>query len=751
MKHKDLDARIINSANFYCYVADKDTYDIIYVNKPMQKVLEPFVGEGFDFIGHKCYKIFQNLDAPCPHCENPNLSADTHIFRQMFVELTQRNYIIIDSLIEIDGKLQRLTIAHDNSCEHPTTKTTQDELYFLQHANEFLALLDATPLCMNLLNTSKQTRICNQKVLDTFNLPDRKAYSENFYKLSPKFQPDGRTSEEAAMDYIKQASENGHIKFKWLHCDLDGNEIPTELELKKLDLLDEENQPYLACYFKDLRSELAGTEEDDWSDGYFHDTISSKTLFKSIADMVEGWYFALDLRTSNIQFFGKGKEILHLPSEKVLYPDSFDIKNIVHEDDIAYFYEVYNDIIKGRTRTWEVRYCLPSGEYKYFRTIYKIIHDDKMKPIYCVGRTFDVHDEKMLEVLSQTDHLTNCYNKATSESLIRSLLHKNLKSSHALFIFDIDNFKSINDTLGHQAGDIVLEQLVKNLQLHFRDNDIIGRMGGDEFVIFLKNISDIDAIAAKAEKIALAFKKVKINNKIKQSVTGSVGIALYPSDGKDYEELYSSADKALYQAKIKGKNCYTFFADNNFKNQKISHTLENADRVVNTYIDSDFVNNVFDIMYKAKDLNSSMHEVLQYISEKFSVQRVYTYEIQADKETYKLTYEYHQEDYSPSDHALNEISKTSFLELFSELTRMGMLLINDIDVIENKMLYDSLQIQKVKNVLLLQVKGETLPEIVLGLDDCVSYREWDEKQINSLRYLVKLLSIFLVFARKNIQ
>ncbi len=749
LKANNLDSLVISNANFLCYIADKESYDIIYVNPPLKKILEPAYGSDFNYIGKKCYKIFQNLDKPCPHCENENLKPEQFIHRQMFVELTQKNYILVDSLIELEEKFQRLTIAYDYSTEHPTAKNTQDEMFLLKNSKEFLALLDATPICMNLLNMSTQARICNQKVLDIFKLPNRQAYSEQFYELSPKYQPDGRTSEEAANDYIQQAREKGYIKFMWLHCDLEGNEIPTELELKRLDLLDEEGQPYFACYFKDLRSEFAGVEEEI-TDGYFYDTISTKTLFKTVADMIEGWYFSYDLRSLNIQFYGKGKEILSLPSEKRLYPEGFNIEALVHKDDLDLFYKHLELIKQGHEEAWEVRFLLPTGEYRYFRTIYKIINDHEQKPIFCLGRTYDVHEKKMLEVLSQTDLLTNCLNKITTENLVKNIIDKNKNASHAMFIFDIDNFKIINDTLGHQIGDIALIEIAKHLHTYFRDGDIIGRIGGDEFIVFLKNIDDIEIIISKAEIISAAFRKTYLGEDFSHKLSGSIGIALYPNDGTSYEELYSAADKALYQSKIKGKNCFTFYSENNIQKLTATNTLENADRIVNTYIDSDVVNTVFDIMYKAQNISHTMEEILKFISEKFSVHRAYIFEITEDRNTYKHTYEYCKEGHSPSDEALSEITRESFSDFFDLLSQRGIIFYNDYELKEIDLIYQSLQKQKVKSFLLLQVKGEKYPEIVLGLDDCEKHRVWNEKHINSLRYLVKLLTIFLLFSKKNI-
>ncbi len=436
-----------------------------------------------------------------------------------------------------------------------------DTLYSDAHVKEILALLDATPLCMNLVDYRNQPSFCNKQVLKTFGLSSRDEYGELFHKLSPLRQPDGKLSSEAALAYIEQARRDGMAKFNWLHCDLEGNEIPSEIRIKRLDILDSTNQPYLATYVKDLRSEIAGIEDNDWTDGYFLDIISEKILFRSIADMASGWYFAIDLRTSNLQYFGKGREKLNLPTTKLKFPDDIKINNTIYEDDLHLLDSLNKAIRSGVDRPFELRFILPSDEVRYFRIIYKTIFDKERKPLFAIGRTYDVHEEKMLEILSQKDLLTSCYNKITAEKLIVNILQKYKNSKHAFFIFDIDNFKNINDTYGHQIGDKVLEELAKNLQAHFRDVDIIGRVGGDEFIIFLKDIDNINIIKSKAEMIALAFNKTYIGHEKNQKVSGSIGIALYPSDGKNYKELYACADKALYQSKAKGKDCFSFFSE----------------------------------------------------------------------------------------------------------------------------------------------------------------------------------------------
>ncbi|MBP3271618.1 MAG: GGDEF domain-containing protein, partial [Ruminococcus sp.] len=123
----------------------------------------------------------------------------------------------------------------------------------------------------------------------------------------------------------------------------------------------------------------------------------------------------------------------------------------------------------------------------------------------------------------------------------------------ARVIIDIDDFKSVNDTLGHAQGDRVLEKMGSILRTTFTDNDYIGRIGGDEFCVLVNTRSDSEEIFADM----LIKQCEELRRKVKESGTGisvSIGTALFPRNGKDFETLYAACDKALYSSKKSGKN-----------------------------------------------------------------------------------------------------------------------------------------------------------------------------------------------------
>ncbi|MGI6085119.1 MAG: GGDEF domain-containing protein [Acetivibrionales bacterium] len=163
-------------------------------------------------------------------------------------------------------------------------------------------------------------------------------------------------------------------------------------------------------------------------------------------------------------------------------------------------------------------------------------------------------NRKLLEK-SKTDSMTGLFIKSAILEKLTNFIDRSPKSTLSLLMFDIDHFKHINDTMGHQIGDQCIRSLAGHIQTSFRKDDILGRYGGDEFIVLLP-----DTTAVKAFLIADRFREL-IQTKSNPSITISVGISNFPSDGKTVNELIDAADKALYTSKEKGRNIVTLFSN----------------------------------------------------------------------------------------------------------------------------------------------------------------------------------------------
>ena len=164
------------------------------------------------------------------------------------------------------------------------------------------------------------------------------------------------------------------------------------------------------------------------------------------------------------------------------------------------------------------------------------------------------------QLASEVDKLTKLYNKTTTENICKLKLKEydlleQPRPIMAFFMIDLDHFKRVNDTLGHQFGDKILVEFSKKIRRIFRPNDCVGRFGGDEFIVIVENLPSTDVVARKAETIKKIAAELTIDG-IDAGVTASIGIAIVPPEGTDYDTLFKTADEALYRVKYMGRNDY---------------------------------------------------------------------------------------------------------------------------------------------------------------------------------------------------
>ncbi len=189
--------------------------------------------------------------------------------------------------------------------------------------------------------------------------------------------------------------------------------------------------------------------------------------------------------------------------------------------------------------------------------------------------------KKELEDKADTDLLTGLNNKLATERKIKEYMANHPDTQSMLFIFDVDNFKKVNDTMGHAFGDEVLRSLGKQIGGIFRATDIVGRVGGDEFMVFLKGITTEENILKEAEKVESFFKSFQAGEYVKYKATASIGVAIYPQEGADFETLYKAADQGLYKAKKRGKNQLAFYRERNVDGEEKEESPETENAAAN--------------------------------------------------------------------------------------------------------------------------------------------------------------------------
>ena len=200
---------------------------------------------------------------------------------------------------------------------------------------------------------------------------------------------------------------------------------------------------------------------------------------------------------------------------------------------------------------WVESMCIPSYD-----------KNDQMVGALGINRdiTGRVLESERLQYLAHYDQLTKVPNRYLLLEIIKHLISQSQrnKNSFALFYIDLDKFKAINDTKGHAFGDQVLVEAALRLNQSIRNSDTVARVGGDEFVVLLENISSKNEISEMAVSLIKELNKPFIISGEEFEISCSVGIAIYPDQGATTDALFAAADTAMYKAKEKGRSTYSF-------------------------------------------------------------------------------------------------------------------------------------------------------------------------------------------------
>ena len=276
--------------------------------------------------------------------------------------------------------------------------------------------------------------------------------------------------------------------------------------------------------------------------------------------------FEMDLKECVCPFFENAEGVFHTSGEKIIAqinnlkcadPRNFweaCLRLFCHEEDVGVGRDGLEQVLAGKKAFYHARIKASPARCIWCKVDLAPLMEEG-EVVGVMGVMTDVNamyaETEQLERAVMLDEFTDLYAKNPCLDLIRSALRTHGDKQHALLLMDLDRFKHINDTYGHLVGDQVLLSVAKDQKGLFRSTDIVGRFGGDEFLVFMQNVKSRDAIRSKLELVIRPCG-------IPHPVTKSVGVAFYPEDGESLELLLERADKALYQAK-KTRGAYVVY------------------------------------------------------------------------------------------------------------------------------------------------------------------------------------------------
>lgn len=287
-----------------------------------------------------------------------------------------------------------------------------------------------------------------------------------------------------------------------------------------------------------------------------------RKYFKVIQELFDDILFYVDIKERRLAHIAQGDNEEGVM--KVLYdfPCDFIGSGFIHSDDESTAKVFGDNLLDGIGGTMEIRIKQSDDQYEWYLVSCIIIRDMDDNAIEAIGRFANIQLQKDMEIRARIDSLTKAQNRlAFEENVERTLDEATLNQSHALIFIDIDDFKAINDNYGHIFGDFILSQVSKRLLKGVQGTDYVGRIGGDEFVILMKNLQDPSVIQARADQLLVDIRKEICGDEMCFQIQASIGVARFPMDGTSYGELYHKADKALYQSKALGKNVATLYTE----------------------------------------------------------------------------------------------------------------------------------------------------------------------------------------------
>lgn len=391
------------------------------------------------------------------------------------------------------------------------------------------------------------------------------------------------------------------------------------------------NELRLQVSYEELEStyeELAATEVE--LQEQFDKLQVSERRFRLATEGSGAYMWEFDWETGLYNFSERWYKLMGYTEQELnAFPEG--AHSIIHPDDQLSSRKARQNHLLGLTPIYETEYRMitKDNQIVWFEVSGKAIVNPKNKILLFIGSLIDISKRKQVEFKLNNSYqeLEATYQQltATQQELVGQydVLLENQKNIHrlayvdslsnlpnrlsllesiekylqcpgakaALLFVDTDNFKYINDTLGHKSGDVLIRKVSERLRSVIRAGDMLSRLGGDEFVIFIKDTENREEILNLAERIIRGFEETFLIGESNLYVSVSVGISFYPEDGETTEEILKNADLAMYRAKAEGKGTYVVY-------DKSMHTAFNERMNIETYLRGAMNNNEFELYYQ---------------------------------------------------------------------------------------------------------------------------------------------------------
>lgn len=430
--------------------------------------------------------------------------------------------------------------------------------------------------------------------------------------------------------------------------------------------------------------------------------------------------------------------------------------DLIYSEDLDKFDAFLDSMDRGDAHiVSEFRVLRDDARLAWLRYEGNTVFDSENKPNRVIGKTIDITREKQdndqLEKRISRDTLTGLYSKTVAGSMIDKKL-ADTKQNGALFIIDIDSFNYLRENFGKLYGEGVLESAAGLIYTNFKARDIVGRIGGDEFLVYCTDIPDADSVSKLLSKLMLRFQEFMITPENK-SITITIGVAMFPQDGKTFQELYRQADIALYHGKHNGKNQYCFYQKKYAKTTIIGETYrkmqdKKKQEIVSNKQYADINKELFDFAFDVISHETDFYHALDIIFEEvclyFMLDRNTLLEFDKMKGQVRVTSEWSREEDGNDRELIEEFSNDNWATLESQY------LSNEYIVVEQGIFPEkdyvkelSALTKKPQAALVFSIKDDNRLAGLLVFEEWKEHN-WSKVEIATLSSITKMITSYLV-------
>lgn len=469
--------------------------------------------------------------------------------------------------------------------------------------------------------------------------------------------------------------------------------------------------------------------------------------------------FEWDVRKDRISFSSNFKKQLgYEPGSEAFSQRILDGTVGIHPEDLPFLQDLTQAIRDGHEFsnyvTMDIRVRKADGAYVWRQLRACVQQMENGKTECFVGALINIDQEKHEELdakdKTEKDNLTKLFNRqAAIQRARQSLAERRAGEYSALLLIDLDHFREVNRRYGRMAGDAVLTQCAEFLQEFFRREDILARIGGDEFMVLVRSVTSESLLFDQCQRFVNALTSYLARDLPDSSVSCSIGIAIAPGDGDTYEELFHRATHALFSAKAGDDGNIAFFQ---------SGEQTPGDMLEESPIESDSLSGMaeqglifyaFNKLYQSSNVEEIIYSILEMAGRQMNVSRVYIFENNSDGHACGNTFQWCSEGIPPYQDEMQRLNyKRDLPDWYTHFNDQGVFLCENVAEMpdEYRVLLEPLEI---KSMLLCSIMdGDEIWGLV-GMDECRMDRTWTREQVDVLTMVAKVATAFLVKRRER--